>query len=151
MLILLLGIIGGNIVLFAQQDEDKRKADFEKFRAERKAFITKEMGLTDEEAAVFWPLNDELQRKKFNLNKEVRTQMHALRQAKREGKQISEEEYRRLIESSAKAKVKEAELDEIFQKKFLGILPAEKVFKLQNAENEFARKTMDGRERRPRD
>ena len=147
--VLLLCIIGGNLSLLAQQqDNGNRRADFEKFRIEREAYITKEMDLTEKEAAAFWPLNNELQAKKFELNKELRGQLRAIRQANRDGKTVSEADYKKLIETGAKIKLKEAELDETYLKKFLEVVPAEKVYKYQNAENEFARKMMGRRENR---
>jgi hypothetical protein len=148
--VLLLCVIGGSLSLFAQEQDSRRRADFEKFRIEREAYITKEMDLTEKEAAAFWPLNNELQAKKFELNKELRGQLRAIRQANRERKNVSEADYKKLIETGAKIKIKEAELDETYLKKFLEVVPAEKVYKYQNAENEFARKMMDQRENRSR-
>jgi len=149
-LILLLCVVGGSLSLSAQQPGNNRRGDFEKFKSERKVYISKEMNLTKEEAAAFWPLNDELQSKKFELNGELREQMHAIRQARREGKQRSDADYRKIIEAGAKVKVKEAELEERYLKKFLEVIPAEKMFRYQSAENEFARKMMDNRDGRPR-
>lgn len=139
----LLCIIGINLSLSAQQDN--RRNDFEKFKAEREAYITKEMGLTEAESAVFWPLNNELQRKKFELNKSIREQMRHFHDSRRKGVKVKDADYRRILELSARIKVKEAHLEEEYMKKYLEALPAEKVFKYEGAEHEFARKTMDNR------
>ena len=143
---LFLCALGGNLALFAQQEDTKRKADFEKFKAEREAFLTKEMGLTEEEVAAFFPLSNELQRKKFELNKDLRDQMNALRKAKREGKKVSDSDYKKLIEAGTQVKIKEAALDEVYMKKFLEVVSAEKIYLYQNAEREFARNMMNKRE-----
>ena len=148
-LILLLCLFGGNSLLFAQKEDDKRKAEFEKFKAERAAYMTKEMGLTKDEAAAFWPLNDELQKKKFELNNELRQLTNSLSRSKKDEKAISEEDYRKILRAGAKIRIKEAELDQEYLLKFLEVVPAEKIHKYQRAEREFARKVMDRRDRRP--
>ena len=145
---LLFCLIGSHAILFAQRNDEQRKADFEKFKIEREAFITKEMGLTEDEAKAFWPLSNELQKKKFELNKAAREQMRWLRKAKGEGRKIDDAEYKELVESLAKIRIKEAELDEEYIKKFLSVVSAEKVFKYQDAEREFVREMMDKREKR---
>lgn len=174
-LILLLGVIGGNFTLFAQQEregrrsapgkpkaerevfagrqgDEKKRESFEKFNAERKAFISEKMNLTEEEIAAFWPLSNELHKKKFELSKEVRSRMRILHKDKQEGKDMKEEDCKELLELSARLKVKEAELEEEYQKKFLKVIPAEKLIKYQHAEQEFARSKMfvsQGRNAKP--
>lgn len=132
--------------LFAQNDA-ARKERFEKFKAEREAFITKEMDLTKEEAKAFWPLCDELQMKKFEAGKELREESRKMRQARKEGKTITEAEYKKLVQLSVEARLKEAQLDREYIEKFLQVISAEKVYRYQNAEQEFARKSMQERHR----
>jgi Spy/CpxP family protein refolding chaperone len=137
-----------NCVLFAQPNNEKRKADFEKFKAEREAFINKAMDLTEEEAKVFWPVCNELQAKKFELNRTLREEIRKIRQAKREGQTVSEADYKKVIELSASVKVKEAQLDEEYMDKFLKVLPGEKVFSYQRAEQQFANEMFGKRTRK---
>jgi hypothetical protein len=131
--------------LFAQQNDEKRKADFEKFKAQREAFINKAMGLTDDEAKVFWPVCNELQAKKFELNRTLRAEIRKIRQDKRDGKTVSEADYKKVIELSASIKVKEAQLDEEYIGKFLKLIPAEKVFSYQRSEQQFANEMFEKR------
>jgi hypothetical protein len=137
-----------NSALLAQPGDEKRKADFEKFKAEREAFINNAMNLTEEESKTFWPVCNELQAKKFELNKALREEIRKIRQAKREGRAISEADYKKAIELSAAVKVKEAQLDEEYMAKFLKILPGEKVFTYQRAEQQFANEMFGKRARR---
>jgi hypothetical protein len=137
-----------NCAIFAQANDEKRKVDFEKFKAEREAFINKAMGLTEEEAKAFWPVCNELQAKKFELNRALRGEIRKIRQAKREGKTVSEADYKKVIELSASVKVKEAQLDEEYISKFFKILPAEKVFAYQRAEQQFANEMFGRRARK---
>jgi hypothetical protein len=149
-LALLLCLIGGNVLLFAQdggsRDDEGRRVAFEKFRIEREQFISKEMGLTEKETAVFWPISNELQKKKFELNKDLREQIRALHTAKRDGKTVSNANYKKILEIGSKIKIREAELDEEYLKKFLEVLPAEKVYKYQYADQEFGKRMMHRRE-----
>jgi hypothetical protein len=137
-----------NTVLFAQQNDERRRADFEKFKVQREKFINKAMSLTEDEAKVFWPVCNELQAKKFELNRTLRTEIHKIRQAKRDGKTVSEADYKKVIELNASVKVKEAQLEEEYVAKFLKVLPGEKVFLYQRAEQQFANEVFGRRERR---
>jgi hypothetical protein len=130
--------------LFAQ-DDSRRQERFEKFKAEREAYITKELQLTEDEAKAFWPLCDELQMKKFEASKEVRELMRKERQARRDGKKLSEAEYKKIVQLNADTKLKEAQLDKEYMNKFLEVIPAEKAYRYQRAEQDFARKSSEKR------
>jgi hypothetical protein len=147
LLTVLFCMVGINLSLFAQQDDQQRREGFEKFKAERKEFISKAINLTDDESKGFWSVCDEYQAKKFELNKPLRDEIRKIRQAKKEGKTVSDTDYKKVVELSASIKVKEAELDEEYIIKFLKILPAEKVYLYQQAEREFAGKMVDRRNR----
>jgi hypothetical protein len=137
-----------NVVLFAQPNDEKKKEDFEKFKAQRKAYISQIMDLTEAEADVFWPVCDEFQGKRFELNKPLRAEIRKVRQAKKEKKKVSEADYKKIVELSASVKVKEAQLEEEYIKKFLEILPSEKVYSYQQAEQQFAKQVFDRRKDR---
>ena len=137
-----------NVTLFAQKNEEQRKIAFEKFKSERKAYITKEMDLTDDEAKKFWPLCDELMEKKFELNKPLRELWRKMREARKGGRTVSEADYKKAIELGASIKVKEAQLEEEYLKKFVEVIPAKKVHKYQYAEQEFGRKAMAERQKK---
>lgn len=64
-------------------------ADYEK---RKRAFVQKEANLSKEEAAKYFPLNDELTQKKFDLHKRHREKVERIK----ENSHISEEEYQRL-------------------------------------------------------
>lgn len=64
-------MIGLSFSLFAQSgklSEEKRK----EFEAQKVAFFTQEMDLSPEEAAVFWPLYNEMQQKLRVENDKIR-------------------------------------------------------------------------------
>ncbi|MDD2474507.1 MAG: hypothetical protein PHI32_01205 [Dysgonamonadaceae bacterium] len=104
--------------------------DFEKSKQE---FIIKEAGLSKEEAESFFPLNVELQKKKLELHRKHQEDM---KQAKETG-DISEEEYKKLIDNNLDIKMKEAELDKHYSDKFNKLMSPQKLFKAQQAERTF--------------
>jgi hypothetical protein len=137
--------------LFAQKKEkgnQKHKERFEAFKEERKAYITKEMDLTTEEAQAFWSLCDELDSKKFELNRELRKKKRESREAKKNGKEIADEVYKEYLELRAEVRLKEAELDKEYLKKFLEVIPAKKIAAFYKADQDFGKKMMEKRHKK---
>lgn len=128
-----------------EERDKRRKEHFEQFRAKRVAFITERVKLTSEEAEIFWPVCNELQEKKFELNKPIREERRAIYSAK---KQLTEADYLKLINANADIKIKEAQLDKEYLEKFKKILSAEKIFKYQRAEEEYMQQVFSHRGQR---
>ena len=137
-----------NLSALAQKDDDGRKERFEKFQKERVEFISKQMNLTEDENKLFWPLCDELQMKKFEANKPLRELMHKIRKAQKENVVVSDADYKKAIELGTEIKSREAQLEKEYYSKFLQVIPAEKVFLYQKAEQEFGRQVMERRRAR---
>ena len=99
---------------------------------QQKAFFIEKAGLTEDEAAAFFPLYNELQQKKRELNREIRRTM------RQEGSaEISEEQSLKAIDAQAETNIKIAELEKEYLQKFKQVLPASKILKVQNAEEQF--------------
>lgn len=130
-----------SVNLFAQENSENRKDrhfDREAFEAKRNAFITAEVGLTPEEAAVFIPLCDQLRQKKFEAGKNYR----------RFSREISKkqnptpEEYTKAIDMYLEVGMIEAGLEKEYFEKFKEVLSPEKLYKYRDAEMKFARHFM---------
>ena len=147
LLLILLCVTFSFVTVAQRSNNDDRKARFEKFQKERIEAISKVMNLTGEEAKLFWSLNNELQTKKFETNKELREEMSKLHKAEREKKKLSEAEYLKIIKLSLEVKLKEAELEKEYYTKFLQIISAEKLLLYQKAEQDFGRQVMERRGR----
>ena len=145
--LLLFGLINANLLLFAQRDE-KRKAEFEEFKEKRVAFITKAMELTADEAKGFWPLDNELQTKKFELNQQMRKALFEFRGSERDRKKRTEAEYKEFVNLYAQFRIKEAKLEEEYIAKFAKVISYEKIFQYQQAEQQFARQMLNQRRER---
>lgn len=110
----------------------------EKVKSMKVAFITNELNLTPEEAEKFWPLFNAFEEKQREIRQEKLK--NYLDRSKAEN--LSEKEAQSLLNQM------EATEDELHQlrKKFLaslkGVLPATKILKLKNAEDEFSKKLL---------
>ena len=58
--------------------EDRYKS----FQTYKKEYLKKQIGLTDKEAAHFFPLYDEMQLKKYRLNRQVRSEARRIAHSK---------------------------------------------------------------------
>lgn len=134
--ILIIGILlalGTNVM--AQERHDKKKRErfsVEEFQACQKDFITKYAELTNEEAEKFFPLFFELQKEKWVIDKEARKKAGMKR-----GEKCSEEKCAIMIHEIADAEIKKAELEKKYIERYLQVLPACKILRIQHAENRF--------------
>ncbi len=132
-IIFLLSAITLSIFSFSLRAQD-RKMNVEDFEKRKQAYVKEKAALTDEEAQRYFPLNSELNQKKFELNRQHRQK---LEKARKNNQKISDEEYRQIIENDVELKVKEAELEKEYSDKFDKVLSPEKLFKAQQAEKTF--------------
>ena len=117
-----------------QQQAPNRIAQFSptEYWNQQKAFFTEKAGLTEDEAKAFFPVYNDLQQKKRELNREMR---RIMREAA--GAQATEDQSLKAIDSMAETNIKIAELEKEYLQKFKQILPASKILKVQNAEEQF--------------
>ncbi|OPZ11010.1 MAG: hypothetical protein BWZ06_01797 [Bacteroidetes bacterium ADurb.BinA261] len=132
-IIFLLSAITLSIFSFSLRAQD-RKMNVEDFEKRKQAYVKEKAALTDEEAQRYFPLNSELNRKKFELNRQYRQK---LEKARKNNQKMSDEEYRQIIENDVELKMKEAELEKEYSAKFDKALSPEKLFKAQQAEKTF--------------
>lgn len=122
-----------NVLFLNAQSSDKSLMNLQEFEKNKQEFIIKEAGLTTQEAEMFFPLNNELQKKKMELHQKHQEDMRHTK----ESKDISDAEYKQLIEENINLKMKEAELDKEYSEKFNKLMSPQKLFKAQQAERTF--------------
>lgn len=117
-----------------QQQIPNRSGQFSptEYWNQQKAFFTERAGLTEDEANAFFPLYNELQQKKRELNRETRRIMR-----QEGGTATSEEQSLKAIDAIAETNIKIAELEKEYLQKFKQVLPASKILKVQSAEEQF--------------
>lgn len=129
------------IMMSAVTAQHKKKADIERFKAEKKAFLMKQTGMTEQEAAEFFPVYDKMQEEKFQLNGAVRKQ---IKMADRSEEKVSDEEYFRIVEAIDSLPAREAEIGRRYTEQFRKILSPEKMFRYKVAEIKFTHELLKG-------
>ena len=104
------------------------------YRAEKVAFITTEINLTPAEAEKFWPVYNEFDNKRWEVQKARGTLEMKVRDNRNT---LSEKEIIQLTRDYAKSMKEEGEINITYNEKFLKILPPQKVLALYKAERDF--------------
>lgn len=120
-------------VVFSQHGQDFEEKR-ERIKALKVAFITEKLQLTPEEAERFWPIYNEFDEKRLNLEMEISGQ--------RMGKMpdialMTDEEVDRFIQERLQREEQVLNLKKEYYLKFKEVLPIKKVFRLFEAETGF--------------
>jgi Spy/CpxP family protein refolding chaperone len=120
---------------FAQRkDGDKRS----QIKALKVAYITTELSLTTDEASKFWPIFNTFEDKQRAIRKENML----LFKNKSQAENLSEREASNLITEMESLETELYELKKKFISNLKDILPAVKIIKLKQAEDDFSRKLL---------
>jgi hypothetical protein len=105
----------------------------EKIKALKIAYITEQLQLTPEEAQVFWPVYNEFDQKRQELEIEI----FGPKDKRPDIALMSDEEVDQFISRHFDKEEQMIDLREEYYKKFKEVLPVKKVFRLFEAEREF--------------
>ena len=120
--------------LLAQDKGGPSPEIFEKIKAEKISFFTEKLSLTPSEAQAFWPVYNEFEKKRF----EIQRQIHEIERMPNEKlTDLSESEIEKITNTYIGSFEKEALLLKDYNKQFLKILPKKKVLMMYRTENEF--------------
>lgn len=114
------------VTSFAQQ-----KFSPEKYQADMEQFITSEACLTPQEAAAFFPLFREMQKKQRSLYSQMRAEGMI--------KPADEDACKKLIQKHDQVELELKSIQQTYHNKFLSVIPASKVFDALRAEDKFHR------------
>ena len=109
----------------------------EKIQSEKIAFLTMEIGLTPQEAQVFWPVYNEINEEKDQAMYEIIKYYWEMSKAIEAGK--SEKEIKALLDKYLEAQEKQRKIDEDAAEKYKKVLSTTKVAKLYIGEEKFRR------------
>ena len=128
-----------SMVAFAQGPQGPRRGGDngwrERVRAEKVAFLTEEIDLTESEAQVFWPIYNEIQKAQrdgFDAVQKAYAAMAKGVQEKKSGKEME-----KLVKAYIDAKEQNEGIETKYLNKLLKVLPAEKVARYYVAEEKF--------------
>lgn len=125
---------------FAQGDKKDDNTSYrDKVLAAKIAYFTSEIGLTPEEAQVFWPLYNKYWGETQNANRMTRESFDAIKKLDDKGG-YSDIDMKKLVNKYIDNYVNESELCELYLSEFYKILPVSKVAKFYLAEEGFRNK-----------
>ncbi len=132
----IIAIILPAIFLFtlAGQAQKKEGPDFEKFKSQKIAFLTEKINLTPDEAQKFWPVYNQFEKERMELQFKRRELEMKTRD---ENASLSDQEIITITRDIAGTFKKEADISSGYNEKFLKILSPQKVLLLYRAENQF--------------
>jgi hypothetical protein len=129
----------------AANNDAGRQQRWEEMKAKRAAYYTEKIGLTPEEAQLFWPVFNELQEKKWKLHMQMSAQF---RNGKKDDQGRPIFDFAKVNDELIRIKVQEASLDRVYHEKFKKILCPEKLFRYYGAERDWANKLLKDIEKR---
>ena len=121
------------------ETQEQRKAKYEQFCQFRRDYMKEQMKLTEQEAKQFFPLYEELESKKWKIDKEARDFARKVAHSK---STVSDTEYEKAAQALLEKDEKMAQLDREYYNKFKTFLSSEKMFKFKNAQMKFPRAMM---------
>ncbi|MDR1864221.1 MAG: hypothetical protein LBR08_01480 [Bacteroidales bacterium] len=127
-----------SVGLYAQGGEPRGRGAMpktnEQIQVERVAFFTEKIGLTVEEAQAFWPVYNEMDKKRTTLFEE---RAGIVRRFMREQDQLKGKEITTLLDRLVAIQRQESEITATYDARFRKILSDSKVMKLYAAEFQF--------------
>lgn len=109
----------------------------EEFQEKQREYITEKAGLTPEEADKFFPLYFELQKKRFEMEREARKGFKF-----KPGEEMTDDECRKVIYGMADANIEIAKLEKQYIDEYLKVIPPCKLNRIKFAEKSFQRDLM---------
>lgn len=128
-------------VMPATAQDQNRRFDPAKFKAELEKFITVEACLTPREAAAFFPLYDE-------MNNKQRVLFDKIRELKRM-KPFDDERCKKVIAEIDQLEIEIKQVQANYHTRFLSIMSPSKLFDVLSAESKFHRQAMRNAARPP--
>lgn len=107
---------------------------FEKIKAEKISFFTEKLSLTSAEAQAFWPVYNEFEKKRFDIQRQIHEFEHM---PDEKFASLSDSEIDKMTNNYIGSFEKEALLLKEYNKQFLKVLPKKKVLMMYRTENQF--------------
>jgi len=120
----------------AWAEEKEKKFSPEKFQADLEQYITSEAALTSEEAARLFPVYREMGQK----IRKMFQQQQQISKSKPQG----DASCREAIEQSDRLDIEMKQVQQQYHRRFMEILPPDKIYKVLKAENRFHRRALRG-------
>lgn len=123
--------------------EKDHKAMWEKFRQDKNDFFTQRMQLTDEQAKEFFPLYEEMEKKKFEISRQVRREACEILNSDN----VTDEQYKAAADRAAALAEKEMAIEKEYYARFCQILSPKQQFLYHRCEIEFHKKVINKKQK----
>lgn len=133
-----IGIIVGLMLPGMQPILAQSQEALDKIQSAKIALITERLELTPEQAEKFWPLYHEYSRERQTLRQEYRT----FRQSN-DGRELSEEESKRLLEQGQRLKERQLNIDKVYSERLNQVISNRQMLQLRTAEDDFRRMLLE--------
>ena len=124
------------------QDRREGQLSREEFQKRHEAYLTKFANLTEDEATKFFPLYNELQQRKNELNAQTGKYMH-----ESWGKDLDEAKYKEILEGMSANAMAVESLERTYLDKFKEVISYKKIFMIKEAESRFRQELVRGMRR----
>lgn len=105
-----------------------------KFESQKISYITQQLEISPEKAQLFWPLYNEMKKKKDAYHREFR---QLFRKLKQDSSKLSEKKLEQLSDRIADLKVDKAKLERDYHYKFKKVLSTKQILDLYMADKEY--------------
>ncbi len=121
-------------IVSSQEHKGQSPEMIQRMKVEKVSFLSARLELTPAEAQSFWPVYNEFENKKFNLEK---ARMKLEFKSNEKLASFSDTELKKMNDEYIAAFAEEARLMEEYNKQFIKVLPIQKVVRLYEAERKF--------------
>lgn len=133
-IIITLAFASFGMLLWAQQSSDYIELMRSVIKTEKKAAISEVMQLSKEESVVFWPLYNEYNEKRYEVNTKL---VRLIEEYAENFSKMTDELAKEYWTRSINIDMELLKLEKSYYKKFLKVLNAQKVFRYFQAENKI--------------
>ena len=122
------------VAVHSQEHKGPSPKMIERLKVEKISFLATLLDLTPDEAQVFWPVYNEFDRKRFNIEM---TKREIELKINRNSDSLSEEEQKKMCSDFVATFDEEARLMKEYNERFMEVLPVQKVVRFYQAERKF--------------
>ncbi len=140
--IMMIGLMPLSLSAQNNNSGDNIRLSREEFQKRHEAYLTKFAELTADEAAKFFPIYNELEKRKQELNDQI---FGAMRESRE--KDLDEAKYKELLEGMSANAIAIESLERTYLDRFKEVISYKKIFKIKEAESRFRQELVRGMRR----
>ncbi|MGH8241978.1 MAG: hypothetical protein ACRETY_01360 [Steroidobacteraceae bacterium] len=129
-------VLASPTALAQDQSADNTAVLLEKVRADKKLLVATNMGMTESEAAAFWPVYEAYQKELNALNGRTKTLIENYADSYNQGA-VPDDKAKQLLDEALAIEGAELDLRKSYVSKFGKVLPASKVARYYQIENKI--------------